>query len=1443
MPDKSESNLRKNESSDLSIESKADSHDDRFKIVAIGASAGGLEAFTQLLSNLPDDTGMGFVLIQHLSPQYDSQLSEILQHSTKIPVSEAREGMEILPNAVYVIPPNTLMTLENGILRLESRELVKGKYMAIDAFFSSLATDRGHQAIGVILSGNNEDGTAGLGTIKSAGGITFAQELGTAEFPTMPMIAIASGYVDFVLPPIEIARELVNLSEDKFESNDSSNVTNTFYELNDQSAAIFTETVESVQALTTILGMLHNRMGVDFTHYKQGTIRRRISRRMGLLNMQTLEDYANYLQEHPLEVEKLYHDILINVTSFFREPESFSALRQTVFPEICQNKSLDLPIRIWVVGCASGEEVYSIAITLLEFFDNLPKKHPIQIFATDISLVAIEKARAGIYSHNSVINISPERLRRFFIPVEGGYQIGKLVRNLCVFAKQDLISDPPFSRLDLISCRNMLIYLEPVLQKKVMPIFHYALNPNGFLMLGGSEGVSHADDLFAIADKKNRIYKSKFTSSKMNYNFATSSHLRTQKNESSSLTKYREPTSENYLERLADQTVLSRYAPVGVMVDEDLEILQFRGQTSAYLKPAPGKASLNLLKMAHPSLRLELRSLISRVKQQDIPVSRDEIEMEGGVIVKIDVIPLALTEIRYFLVLFESRPHQRLLAPAQSGQIAQSPKDGARDIEMARLTHELAKTKEYLRSIIEAQEENNQDLKVAGEEILSSNEELQSANEELETAKEEIQATNEELSTINDELRSGNTQLNQVNNDMQNLLTSVNIPILMLSGDLRIRRFTPTAEQAFNLIASDVGRPFSDIKNKLDVPNIQSLITSVINTLIPYEQNIQDVNGDWHSLRIRPYRTTDNRIDGVVITLIDINLLQRNTIALEASRNYATAIIETLHQPLIVLNNQMEVVTANHAFYTVFQANSHQTERESLFALNQRAWDTPKLRSLLNEILLMDITVQDYEITQDFPQIGTRTMLLNACQIEQPNSGQMILIAIEDITERNYQKRQLTVQNQELSDAMITSEAANIAKSEFLGSMSHELRTPLNAIMGFVQILQDSETLDPESLQYLEIIYQSADYLLSLIQDLLDITRIEAEKMQIEPNFLVLVNFLDITVSMVSAKAIAKNLSLTTQFAADLPETIYADEKRLRQILLNLLSNAIKFTDTGEIALAVSKVQSIDQAGKSCESIRFTVTDTGSGIATADIEKIFLPFEQVGDAKIKHQGAGLGLAISQNLIQQMGSEIKVISSLGVGSTFSFELALISPQDQIEDQSLIMLEEVRPAIAPSSSLQIQTDRLLAPASPEQISLDQTSIVNKVKLASTLPLTILVAENYQHNQMFIQKLLQRLGYEPDSVSNGLEVLAHLREKTYDVVLIDIQIPEMDGITITKTILAEYAQAARPYIIAMTSAATKKERAKCLAAGMNAYISKPINFSQLEKALLQACFHKSK
>ena len=1407
-----------------SIKSEQDPPD-LFAIVGVGASAGGLEAFTQLLRNLPPDIGMGFVLIQHLSPDHHSQLSEILQRTTKMSVNEAVEGMKIEKNCVYVIPPNTLMTLAQGVLNLAPRELVRGKYMAINGFFSSLASDRGSQAIAIVLSGNNEDGTEGLSVIKSAGGITFAQDLDSAQFPAMPMSAAESGYVDFVLPPAEIATQLIKISkienvssgEIKAEGDAESNAKDSSpasdldasEEDNDLSASVF----EGGEAtLTAIFTLLYNVMKVDFRYYKKGTIRRRIVRQMGLLNFHDLDAYAKYLQDDPDAVKKLYYDILISVTSFFREIESFNLLKELVFPEICEDRAADLGIRIWVAGCSTGQEAYSIAISLLEFVENHHVRYPIQIFATDISEVAIEKARMGIYEQSLLSDVSPERLNRFFTPIQGGYQITKSVRELCIFARHNLTSDPPFSRLDMISCRNMLIYLEPVLQKKIMPVFHYALNTNGFLVLGGSEGISSAEDLFTIANKKNRIYKRKLTQPRMNFDFVKSSYVA----ETNNLVKRTESSAEINLEQLADHVVLNRYAPAGVIVNSELEILQFRGQTSPYLEASPGKASLNLLKMTCSDLKLELRSALHESKDQDLPICKDGIETQQGIVVKIDVIPLKVNTERYFLVLFETR--SVTIPPAISPthkSLKERQTDG--ELEVVRLKSELESTKEYLRSIIESQESINQDLKVASEEILSSNEELQSANEELETAKEEIQATNEELHTVNEELRSRNNQLNQVNDDLQNLLSSVHIPILMLSGDLRIRRFTPVGEKLFNLISSDIGRPFSDIKINFNIPDLRALITSVIDTLTPCDQEVQDHAGRWYSLRIRPYRTTEDLIDGVVISFIDIDGLKVNTIELESSRNYVTAIIETLHNPFVVLNADLRIITANNAFYQVFHVIATQTERQSIFELGKGDWNIPKLRSLLNKILLRNVTIQDYEITQDFAEIGTRTMLLNARQIAQPNAEPMILLAIDDITERNIQKQQLLTHNKALSEAIAASDAANHAKSKFLGTMSHELRTPLNSIMGFSQILQSSPNIDSKSQQYLGIIYESGKHLLSLIQNLLDISRIDADKMPITLATVNLLSFLQLTVDMLASKVIQENLVLTTQFADNLPKNIAADENRLRQVLLNLLSNAIKFTSAGEITFTVSKIQSTkpvenkdenkdENKGENLgEVIRFAIADTGVGIAADEIEKIFLPFEQVGGAEMKPQGTGLGLAISQSLANKMGSDIKVVSEVGVGSTFSFDLDYIDSESDSDSQTndLPNLE---------------------------------AISDNKNLADTFPLIILIAEDLKFNQLVIESFLSSLGYQHDTANDGLEALAKLREKHYDVILMDIQMPKMDGIETTQKILEEWGEGDRPYIIAFTADTTQEAQDRYTAVGMNAYIGKPVDFNQLKQVLHQ-------
>lgn len=627
--------------------SQQDENQEVFPLVGIAASAGGLEAFTQLLQHLPTDTGMAFVLIQHLDPDYNSMLSEILASMTQMPVCQVQAGMIVKPNQVYVIPPNTKMTLAQGVLQLAPREKIHGRYMPADAFFRSLAAERGSQALGVVLSGLDGDGALGVAAIREAGGVTFAQCEASAKFDSMPNTAVATGQVDFILPPEQIALELAKISRHPYVTRPA---TTKVEESKDRS-----------DGLTAIFAMLRTATNVDFTYYKRTTVNRRLGRRMLLYKLERLEDYVRYLRDHPAEVKALYQELLISVTNFFRDPEVFEVLKQQVFPIITQGKSVNSPIRIWVPGCATGEEVYSIAICLLEFFEGMTLLPPFQIFATDISETAIDTARVGIYKQSQMADVSPERLRRFFIQVEGGYQINKAIRERCVFARQNMTSDPPFSNLDLISCRNVMIYLGPTLQQQVFRVFHYSLKPTSFLLLGTLESVGDSN-LFALVDKKSKLYSRKQAPIRPSLNFVTSNNLVTNVNpDAQSLA----PTgSELDPEKEADRIVLNQYAPSGVVTNDEMDILQFRGDTSPYLRPAPGKASLNLLKMARASLLPELRTAIHQARQQDTSVRKSGLRVEGSDPprkVSIEVIPFKASPAgtRYFLVLFKETPRSR----------------------------------------------------------------------------------------------------------------------------------------------------------------------------------------------------------------------------------------------------------------------------------------------------------------------------------------------------------------------------------------------------------------------------------------------------------------------------------------------------------------------------------------------------------------------------------------------------------------------------------------------------------------------------------------------------------------------------------------------------------------------------------------------------------------
>ncbi|MCC6368278.1 MAG: PAS domain S-box protein [Bryobacterales bacterium] len=967
---------------------RADSPGDTpFPIVGIGASAGGLEAFTAFLKALPPGTGMAFVLVQHMDPTHESMLSRILGKTTSLPVDEVTGGMTVQPDHVYVAPPDADITIHGGVLKLSKRKTSKGIHLPIDVFLTSLAEDQKSAAIGVVLSGIASDGTLGLKAIKEVGGITFAQDEKSARHSGMPLSAVAAGCVDFILPPERIAEELVHIGQGNYI---------------DIARRVDREETEpagrKAGGFEDICRLLRKATGVNFLDYKPTTIRRRIARRMVVKRMEDMDKYAGLLAKTPEELHALYQDILIHVTSFFRDEESFQALQSKVLSRIPSRKPPGEPVRMWVPGCSSGEEVYSIAILLMEALPQ-ESKLSVQIFGTDISERAIEEARAGFYREPSLAKVSPERLRRFFTSSDGGYRVIKPIRDLCVFARHDLTKDPPFSKLDLISCRNVLIYLGVALQKKIVEAFHYALRPSGYLFLGESESLSGLSDLFAIEDKKHKIFSRQPVASPRLF---LSSAVQESPHHAAASTAG--APAEFNLRRAAEKIILESFSPAAVVVDQNYQIIHFQGDTSPFLSPATGEPSFHLLRMLRPDLLLDLRSALMRVKKRGKPASAGPIpvKINGGVKpVFVHVAPLRgrKADALDFLVAFQPGVTGEPAGLELSKTPAKGRVEKALQQKLISLEKELESTREYLRSVVEDQETTTEELKSANEEVLSSNEELQSTNEELETAKEELQSTNEELTTLNEELQNRNAELGQLANDLSNLLVGANIPVLILGSDLRIRRFTPMAGTVLNLIPADVGRPFSQIASTVNVPDLPSLLNEVIDHFAIIEREVQDQQGRWYTLRMRPYKTGDNKIDGVLIALLDIDVIKRSLVEVQHAREYAEAIVQTVPEPFLVLDSNLRVLTANELFHSAFSTTPASVAGLSVFQLAGGQWNLPQFRNLIENILPSQGMVKDHEVVYKTSN-QERYFLITAREIRRNEKATgLILLGLRDITE------------------------------------------------------------------------------------------------------------------------------------------------------------------------------------------------------------------------------------------------------------------------------------------------------------------------------------------------------------------------------------------------------------------------------------------------------------
>ena len=759
-----------------------------------------------------------------------------------------------------------------------------------------------------------------------------------------------------------------------------------------------------------VLLLLRNHSGVDFSLYRAPTIQRRIARRMVLSKQDTLESYADFLRGNAKELDALYADALISVSSFFRNPEAFDVLKRTVFPQLLQRRG-DQSFRAWVLGCSTGQEAYSIAMAFVEAAENASRMLKLQVFATDLNDALLDKARHGLYATGLMDDVSPERLRRFFVEEEGGYRVVKSLREMVVFARQDLISDPPFSRMDLISCRNLLIYLEPSLQKKVLPTFHYALKPEGFLFLGASESIGGFTDLFEPMDKKHKIYSRKAATT-------PALHLPGKRGDEPQRPLAPLPMgpgeapvglrAELDAQREADRITVNRIAPPGVLIDAELQIVQFRGPTGAYLEPPAGKVSFDVLKMARQGLMLPLHAAINQAKKEDKAVRRENVRVEqNGKTVNVEVIPLKNLRERCFLIVFEEAGQ---VGDAADTAPLPTPRPARKESRrVADLERESSEMRDYLESIQEQYEAANEELQASSEELQSANEELQSINEELETSKEELESANEELTTVNEEMANRNVELNRLNSDLVNLQTSTRLAVVLVGRDLRIRRhFSPQAEKQFDLLAADVGRPMSHIRHNLvfadaagSPSDLERLSAEVIASVREQEHEVRDKAGRWYSLRVRPYMTLDKKVDGAVLVLVDIDAQKCAEQAAAAARDYAENTVETVREPLLVLDNELRVEGANRSFYRAFRVTPSDTICWFIYDLGNRQWDIPRLRELLGEVLAESTSIDEFQVEHDFEQLGRRTMLLNARRVHDPQrKSERILLAIEDITER-----------------------------------------------------------------------------------------------------------------------------------------------------------------------------------------------------------------------------------------------------------------------------------------------------------------------------------------------------------------------------------------------------------------------------------------------------------
>jgi two-component system CheB/CheR fusion protein len=1211
-------------------------HMEPFPVVGVGASAGGLEALKKFLVALPPDIGMAFVLIQHLDPTHESLMVDLLTRYTTMKVVQIANDMPVEPDRIHIIPPGTSLTIKNGVLLLGKPIERRGMRMPVDNFFMSLAEDQQENSVCIILSGTGSDGTLGLKEIKARGGLAIVQDPETAQYDGMPRSAIMTGLVDYILPVEQIPETLVGYVRHSLK-------------VDRLAEPLMTEAEEQ---LHRILTLLHVRTGHDFRYYKRNTLVRRLQRRMTVKHITTLGDYLDLIQSHPEELEALDKDLLISVTMFFREPEVWEALHEMAIPKLVDRCTENQPVRIWVPGCATGEEAYSLAIMLLEESEGRKRECPVQIYATDIDKEALEIGRRGAYPENIAEQVSHERLTRYFTKdANGMYQVNKRLREMVVFAPQNLISDPPFSKLDLVSCRNVLIYIQLELQKKIVTLFHFALRDGGFLVLGNSESVGTRTDLFEPLSKRWRIFRQISTVGRIPLDLPLSLDLG--KRPGDLAFKPAVPLAVRYAD-IAKGQLIQKFTPPSVLVNNRYETLFFSGVTKDFLSIPEGTPTDNVIDMADPGLRPKLRTALHKAGTENREVVLGGVKLahgDGSRTVRLTAQPVieGKEEAGLFLVSFEFEP-QREPGPASR------PEDITEESVVRSLEEELKRSREELQATIEQMETSNEELKASNEEVMSMNEELQSSNEELETSREELQSLNEELSTLNSQLQDKVNELEVTTDDLNNLLTSTSIATIFMSEDFRIKRYTPAATGLLNLIPGDVGRPLVDITRKFSDDTLFDDAKSVLHNLQPLNREVRSDDGKWFLRSILPYRTQDNRIEGVVVTFSDFSEMKQAQEALQKAAETARlqaaeleAIMEAVPAAILISRDpKCLIINGNRAAYELLRmqpgSNTSKSNPEAKvdhFRVFHDDRETSPENLPVQRAATDGVPIRDYEEKIVFDDGNAAWVYGNAVPLLGPHGDPAgAVAAFIDISEHKKAEEEKFARNRELEELNKELEAFNY-------SISHDLRAPLRIMGGFAKALKEdyADKLDEQGRDYLTRISKGSEKMTRLIDELLNLSRISRKKAQ----------RVNVDMSKLAASTVAALREIdpgrTVEVSIQEGLSASADPTLMELVLSNLIGNAWKFTE--KTPNAHIEFGAKESRNPKPETVYF-VKDNGAGFDPVQAEKLFLPFQRLHSEK-EFEGTGIGLAIVERIIRIHGGRVWADGGTNEGAVFYFSV--------------------------------------------------------------------------------------------------------------------------------------------------------------------------------------------